>query len=840
MQFDRINKEMMEEIRNRKPNLKTLNLSTHNIEKIEHLELLSSLERLNISSNKIGSLTGLNGNSKLTELNLSNNCIKTCEGISRLTALEVLNLADNEIAEIEEIQRFKVNISLKELDLTGNPVCDLDDYREQVLHFLPNLKMLDKIPVIKNEAAIRERSKNRKQIEDVIGKFLKTKIPPKSIEKSTEIQAPFKNTSLSNIPEEHKRHISDLPSLVDVSRAESHKMQKEHQSMNYSLGQDLKAPLITLERQNNDQKDVEKSGLFSFINSKNIDTTTNPAKDSLKEIIAIQEEFIKKKSSNLVPELLKVWRNKVFELLFENKKSDLLNIQKSKLLESENKKLADDIDQMGYLLQKSQKELEACQYEMDNAPNEYEQIMKNYKATLFKQVKEILTKHDQETRANEERVEDSLYALQSYFKRLQIVEKRIRTYAQLVQSERESYKEKYKQFQKNQKNNIKAEDDNFQLSKELKEVRRAMEEKDHEIATLKREILMEKESYQTLSQTKNIDTERTVNEALLKVKNIDSTNQALKSDNERLITRIKEHENDLIGLRTDLATHTKLKESEINNVTHKLQNELLIKDQNIQSLNLKIEQLNGSNQLQLQRLEKMQEELAACEKSFQNRLSTMAQEKDYTIESLKSKIKHLEEENKVANERLMRKMNFQESLFGAQEERINTHPRPQRQEVVNQSEDFNIANDFPPQHHREFIASHDFARGPPIFGEGMKVPQGTKENPIELQPVRISTSNSHQSVDLNAPSPSFSKVSNNSHPSQRSMEEFKKPNGDSFGSISGPQMVNQEGHQSRSNHQTRNEMHTIHTMQNERSWQNPMAMSRENMPEYSFIPRTNQ
>lgn len=98
---------------------------------------------------------------------------------------------------------------------------------------------------------------------------------------------------------------------------------------------------------------------------------------------------------------------------------------------------------------KAEKQLEGFQYEYSNQPNQYEEYIKNYKNTIFKEIKNIIIKNDLEMKEKEQKVNDSLLVLQTQHKRLQFIEKRIQTYAQLVNSERISYIEKYKQLMRN-------------------------------------------------------------------------------------------------------------------------------------------------------------------------------------------------------------------------------------------------------------------------------------------------------------------------------------------------------------------------------------------------------
>lgn len=154
---------------------------------------------------------------------------------------------------------------------------------------MPNLKLLDNIPVLHPDNS-QKADKKRLKLEEVVEKFRQKIVAPGLRELSSESRIPPSQQNQMNPPEEHKRHISDLTSLIHHSRTESKPNQKEVQSMNYSLATAHKAPLINLDSgMKNDE-----TGIFTFMYGKGIESSFPEAKDSLKEIINIQEEYINK------------------------------------------------------------------------------------------------------------------------------------------------------------------------------------------------------------------------------------------------------------------------------------------------------------------------------------------------------------------------------------------------------------------------------------------------------------------------------------------------------------------------------------------------------------------
>ncbi len=139
-----ISPELIAEICGACRSLSTLNLSHNEITVVENLEQLPSLRRLDLSYNAIeGSLVGLGGLRELTHLDLSANALRSLVGLERLASLEVLLVADNELCAPECALPLEYLPRLQALTLRGNPLAQLDDYRDDMAHRLPALTTLD-------------------------------------------------------------------------------------------------------------------------------------------------------------------------------------------------------------------------------------------------------------------------------------------------------------------------------------------------------------------------------------------------------------------------------------------------------------------------------------------------------------------------------------------------------------------------------------------------------------------------------------------------------------------------------------------------------------------------
>ncbi|XP_032892121.1 leucine-rich repeat-containing protein 36 isoform X2 [Amblyraja radiata] len=89
---------------------------------------------------------------RLRSLDLSRNSIVNLGGLECLHSLEKLNLYYNNVPSSKEISSLRHLINLKELDLRLNPITrNEENYRQYVIHLLPNLKKLDDRPVRDSE-----------------------------------------------------------------------------------------------------------------------------------------------------------------------------------------------------------------------------------------------------------------------------------------------------------------------------------------------------------------------------------------------------------------------------------------------------------------------------------------------------------------------------------------------------------------------------------------------------------------------------------------------------------------------------------------------------------------
>ncbi|XP_067144752.1 protein phosphatase 1 regulatory subunit 42-like [Centruroides vittatus] len=194
-------------------NLTELYLQNNYISKIENLENLKRLKKLYLNRNLITTVIGLNKQTELEELHLGNqnrddenslafdyhsiqavsytlkildicgNRVRRLNPLKSLISLEELYAEKNNIGEIHEISdTIKHWKRLKILYLTGNPVCKLYRYKDNVIISCPSLVTLD-----------------GKEITDVTRTFIQKMIEANSRAKKTTVEEPVQGQQLKTM-----------------------------------------------------------------------------------------------------------------------------------------------------------------------------------------------------------------------------------------------------------------------------------------------------------------------------------------------------------------------------------------------------------------------------------------------------------------------------------------------------------------------------------------------------------------------------------------------------------------------------------------------------------------
>ena len=152
------------------PKVRTVLLGGNSIESLENLQDLNELAILELSDNKIKNIEDLHTKlGQLTRLDLANNCIKTLEGCTKLYSLHHLNVAGNRIHDLEAVTPISCLPNLESLNLQGNQVTTVVDYRLKVFESfgkrcsdlcldneLPSQPEVDKVSVLMALRVARE------------------------------------------------------------------------------------------------------------------------------------------------------------------------------------------------------------------------------------------------------------------------------------------------------------------------------------------------------------------------------------------------------------------------------------------------------------------------------------------------------------------------------------------------------------------------------------------------------------------------------------------------------------------------------------------------------------
>ncbi|XP_077472329.1 leucine-rich repeat and coiled-coil domain-containing protein 1 [Stigmatopora argus] len=132
--------------------LRHLDLSSNCIAKIEGLSTLTALRTLNLSCNVIAKVEGLNGLVNLTRLDLSFNQINDLSGLLHLHGpgrrLKHLSLHSNRLSSLKQLLQCLLGLQgLREVLLShggkDNPLCATPGYHKIVMQSLPQLALLD-------------------------------------------------------------------------------------------------------------------------------------------------------------------------------------------------------------------------------------------------------------------------------------------------------------------------------------------------------------------------------------------------------------------------------------------------------------------------------------------------------------------------------------------------------------------------------------------------------------------------------------------------------------------------------------------------------------------------
>lgn len=149
------------------PSLQILEAASNNLEDLSSLAAeTSKLERLNLQENKLTSVRGVEAHPTLKALSLQMNNVGICWPWC-LTCVRLLTqLLVCQIETMEGLEPLAQLGSLEILDLSGNPVTEIENYRLQLILLVPHLKKLDDVGITEDERIAAVELKQAKEAAD--------------------------------------------------------------------------------------------------------------------------------------------------------------------------------------------------------------------------------------------------------------------------------------------------------------------------------------------------------------------------------------------------------------------------------------------------------------------------------------------------------------------------------------------------------------------------------------------------------------------------------------------------------------------------------------------------
>lgn len=135
------------------PDLKHLNYLTelslqfNNLEDLGFCKYATNLQKLNITGNNISSLDDVHFLNNLTEIILARNPIGHIQDIKVLKVKTII-IDTCTFFKLFFTRFFQTIVKLTVLDLTGNQIQQVANYRPHVVHLLRNIEVLDESLVV--------------------------------------------------------------------------------------------------------------------------------------------------------------------------------------------------------------------------------------------------------------------------------------------------------------------------------------------------------------------------------------------------------------------------------------------------------------------------------------------------------------------------------------------------------------------------------------------------------------------------------------------------------------------------------------------------------------------
>uniref|UniRef100_A0A6U5Y147 RRM domain-containing protein n=1 Tax=Guillardia theta TaxID=55529 RepID=A0A6U5Y147_GUITH len=147
------------------PFLESLLLSSNQFRKFptKFFKHFPKLKKISLSHNRLSKFPEIQTNKDLQELRLAYNKIKEIPLGYFSSDLQILDLGHNRISNMSGIMALKGCKMLRNLNLAGNPICNVSSYRDTVINMCKRLEILDGKKLAEREGGKSSRGLNRKE-----------------------------------------------------------------------------------------------------------------------------------------------------------------------------------------------------------------------------------------------------------------------------------------------------------------------------------------------------------------------------------------------------------------------------------------------------------------------------------------------------------------------------------------------------------------------------------------------------------------------------------------------------------------------------------------------------
>ncbi|CCK69857.1 U2 snRNP complex subunit LEA1 KNAG_0D01050 [Huiozyma naganishii CBS 8797] len=194
----------------------------------DSISMPTSLKRLafpthiiDLTNNELTSIPNLSPRQDIHTLLLARNRISLVDGRALPCKLRNLVLTSNKIDRFELLSSLRfAPRTLKVLSLRGNPICHLEDYRINVIRYLPYLQSLDFTTVTKDERLAARKLKKLNPVAEESVSLSSIVTTSTNKDKETELM----DLVVSKMSEEQRKNLVDqlnkATSLEEISRLE--------------------------------------------------------------------------------------------------------------------------------------------------------------------------------------------------------------------------------------------------------------------------------------------------------------------------------------------------------------------------------------------------------------------------------------------------------------------------------------------------------------------------------------------------------------------------------------------------------------------------------------------